>query len=163
MVRGRAATPVSIAVLPLQNLSPDASGDYFVDGLTDEIIRNLSVIDGLAVRSRTSSFAFQGRPRDMPEAGRQLRADYLVEGSVLRENGQLRVNAQLVRARDDVPIWSGRFDRQLTDVFAIQDEIASAITEALQLKLTPAPAPLAATVTAGGQTPTTRSQPNQEV
>lgn len=87
---GRGNTPIRIAVLPLENLSPEPDNDYFADGLTDEIIRNLSVIEGLAVRSRTSSVAFKGRPRNVREAGTQLEADYLVEGSVLRAGQQLR-------------------------------------------------------------------------
>jgi serine/threonine-protein kinase len=127
--------PIPIAVLPLNNLSQDPDSDYFADGLTDEIIRNLSIIDGLAVRSQTSSFAFKGRPRNVREAGQQLQADYIVEGSVLRAGPQLRINAQLVRVRDDFPLWSGRFDRKLTDIFAIQDEISHSIVNSLRLKL----------------------------
>ena len=132
---GRENTPIRIAVLPLENLSPESSSDYFADGLTDEIIRNLSVIEGLAVRSRTSSFAFKGQPRNVREAGKQLEADYLVEGSVLRAGQQLRINAQLIRGRDDFPLWSGKFDRELTDVFAIQDEISRGIVNNLRLQL----------------------------
>jgi len=127
--------PVSIAVLPLINLNQDSANDYFADGLTGEIIRNLSLIDGLAVRSETSSFAFKGKPQKARDAGKQLEADYLVEGSVLRSGQQLRINAQLVRASDDFPLWSGRYDRELTDVFAIQDEISRGIVNSLRLKL----------------------------
>jgi serine/threonine-protein kinase len=139
---GFAATPFwwasetpTIAVLPLENLSTDPNGEYFVDGLTDEIIRNLSVIEGLDVRSRTSSFTFKNRPRDIREVGKQLQAALVVEGSVLRSDGRLRINAQLVRAADDTPLWSGRFDRELKDVFAIQDEISRSIVNELRLKL----------------------------
>src|ERR1017187_1597062 len=113
------SAPVTIAVLPLDNLSQDPANDYFSDGLTDEIIRNLSIIDGLAVRSQTSSFVFKGKPRNVREAGKQLQADYILEGSVQRDGQKLRVNAQLVRARDVLPLWSGKYDRELTDVFAI--------------------------------------------
>ena len=127
--------PIPIAVLPLINLSQDPANDYFADGLTGEIIRNLSIIDGLAVRSQTSSFAFKGKPRNVREAGKQLAADYILEGSVLRAGQQLRINAQLVRVRDDFPLWSGRYDRELTDVFAIQDEISRGIVNSLRLKL----------------------------
>jgi TolB-like protein/Tfp pilus assembly protein PilF len=127
--------PVPIAVLPLSNLSQDPGDDYFADGLTDEIIRNLSIIDGLAVRSQTSSFVFKGRPRNIRDAGKQLAADYILEGSVLREGQQLRVNAQLIRVRDDSPLWSGKFDRELTDVFAIQEEISLGIVNSLRLQL----------------------------
>ena len=129
------SAPIAIAVLPLTNLSQDPANDYFADGLTDEIIRNLSIIDGLAVRSQTSSFVFKGKPRNVREAGEQLQADYILEGSVLRSGQQLRINAQLVRVRDDFPLWSGRFDRELTDVLAIQDEISRGIVNSLRLKL----------------------------
>jgi TolB-like protein len=126
---------VSIAVLPLINLSQDSNSDYFADGLTGEIIRNLSIIDGLVVRSQTSSFAFKGKPRNIRDAGKQLNAEYVLEGSVLRAGQQLRINAQLIRVRDDFPLWSGRYDRELTDVFAIQDEISRGIVNGLRLKL----------------------------
>jgi len=129
------AEPYTVAVLPLENLSRDSASDYFSDGLTDEIIRSLSVIDGLTVRSRTSSFALKGKRVKAADAAAQLGADYLVEGSVLYAGEQLRVDAQLVRARDDVPLWSGRFDRRLTDVFTIQDEISRGIVNGLRLKL----------------------------
>src|SRR6185295_18421714 len=111
--------------------SLDPSVAYFADGLTDEIIRNLSVIDGLAVRSRTSSFVFKDRPRNVREAGTQLQADYLVEGSVQRAADQLRIEAQVTRVGDDVTVWSGRFDRKLSDVFTIEDEIALGIVNNL--------------------------------
>jgi TolB-like protein/Flp pilus assembly protein TadD len=129
----RASVPV--AVLPFSNLSQDPANDYLADGLTDEIIRNLSVIDGLAVRSQTSSFLFKGKPRNVREAGKELEADYILEGSVLRSGEQLRINVQFIRARDDVPLWSGRFDRKLTDVLVIQDEISRSIVNSLRLKL----------------------------
>lgn len=127
--------PISIAVLPLDNLSAEPGSDYFADGLTDELIRNLSVIDGLEVRSRTSSFAFKGKPRRVRETGKLLDAEYLLEGSVLRSGDQLRINAQLIRAIDDVPLWSGQFDRRLTDIFSIQDEISIGIVNNLRLRL----------------------------
>jgi TolB-like protein/tetratricopeptide (TPR) repeat protein len=129
------SAPVAIAVLPLTNLSQDPANDYFADGLTDEIIRDLSLIDGLAVRSHTSSFVFKGKPRNVREAGEQLHSEYILEGSVLRTGQQLRIIAELVRVRDDVPLWSGRFDRELTDVVAIQDEISRGIVNSLRLKL----------------------------
>jgi adenylate cyclase len=126
--------PISVAVLPLTNLSQDPN-DYFADGLTDEIIRNLSIIDGLAVRSQTSSFVFKGKPRNVREAGKELRADYILEGSVLSAGQKLRINAQLVRVRDDFPLWSGRYDRELPDVLVIQDEISRGIVNSLRFKL----------------------------
>jgi TolB-like protein/Flp pilus assembly protein TadD len=129
------STPIAIAVLPLENLSHDPGSDYFADGLTDELIRNLSLIEGLSPRSRTSSFAFKGKPRNLRETGRELDVDYVVEGSVLRIGNQLRVDAQLVRVHDDFPLWSGRYDRTVRDVFAIQDEISRGIVNGLRLKL----------------------------
>jgi TolB-like protein len=127
--------PIPIAVLPLENTNHDPANDYFADGLTDELIRNLSIIDGLAVRSRTSSFGIRGRSRNIRDAGQQLQADYILEGSVLRAGPRLRIDVQLIRVRDDLPIWSGQFDRELTDVFAIQDEISLGIVNNLRLKL----------------------------
>ena len=131
----RRTAPIPIAVLPLENTSHDPANDYFADGLTDELIRNLSIIDGLAVRSRTSSFALKGRAHNIRDAARQLQAEYILEGSVLRAGPRLRIDIQLVRARDDLPVWSGRFDRESADVFAIQDEIALGIVNNLRLKL----------------------------
>jgi TolB-like protein/Flp pilus assembly protein TadD len=127
--------PIPIAVLPLINLNQDPASDYFADGLTGEIIRNLSIIDGLAVRSESSSFAFKGKPQKARDAGRQLEADYLVEGSVLLSGQQLRINVQLVRTSDDSPMWSDKYDRHLTDIFAIQDEISRGVVSNLRLKL----------------------------
>jgi TolB-like protein len=127
--------PITIAVLPLENTSHDPANDYFADGLTDQLIRDLSVIDGLAVRSRTSSFAITGRSRNIRDAGQQLQADYILEGSVLRAGQQLRINVQLVRVRDDFPLWSAGYERELTDIFAIQDDISLGIVNNLRLKL----------------------------
>ena len=124
-----------VAVLPLKNLRHDSSSDYFADGLTDEIIRKLSLTKGLAVRSRTSSFALRDAPRNAGELGRRLGADYLVEGSVLQLSNDLRVNVQLARVRDDLTLWSGRFDGQVGRIFEIQDEISRAVVETLRLKL----------------------------
>jgi adenylate cyclase len=129
------SAPIAIAVLPLENTSRDPANDYFADGLTDELIRKLSIIDGLAVRSRTSSFAIKGRSRNIRDAGQQLRADYILEGSVLRAGPQLRINVQLVRVRDDFPLWSGSYERELTEIFAVQDNISMGIVNNLRLKL----------------------------
>jgi adenylate cyclase len=87
------------------------------------------------VRSQTSSFAFKGKPQNVRDAGKQLGADYILEGSVQRAGQQLRITAQLIRVRDDFPLWSGRYDRELTDIFAIQDEISRGIVNSLRLKL----------------------------
>jgi TolB-like protein/DNA-binding winged helix-turn-helix (wHTH) protein/Tfp pilus assembly protein PilF len=125
----------TIAVLPFKNLSSEPDSDYFSDGLTDEVISNLSVIDGLQVKSRTSSFFFKDKPRNIHEVGAELGARLVLEGSVLRSGNKLRINAQLVRVSDDVPLWSNSFDRELKDVFAIQDEISRSIVNQLRLKL----------------------------
>jgi TolB-like protein/Flp pilus assembly protein TadD len=127
--------PIPVAVLPLLNLSEDSAHDYFADGLTGEIIRNLSIIEGLAVRSQTSSFAFRGKSRNAREAGAQLGADYILEGSVLRIGQRVRINAQFIRVRDDFALWSGSYDRQVVDMIAIQDELSRAIVNSLRLKL----------------------------
>jgi TolB-like protein/Tfp pilus assembly protein PilF len=124
-----------IAVLPLENLSAEPDSDYFVDGLTDEIIRNLAVIRGLQVRSRTSSFAFKDKPRNLRDVGNQLGANLVLEGSVLRAGNRLRINAQLIQVDGDKPLWADRFDRDLHDIFAIQDEISRAIVNKLRLTL----------------------------
>jgi TolB-like protein/Flp pilus assembly protein TadD len=131
----RTPMPLVVAVLPLESLGGDPANDEFADGLTDEIISTLSVIEGLAVRSRTSSFAFKGKPHNVTEAGQQLKADFILEGSILRSSERLRVNIQLVRVRDDFVLWSNQLDRELTDIFAIQDEISLGVVNNLRLKL----------------------------
>ena len=127
--------PKTIAVLPLENRSPEPGSELFADGLTDEIIQNLSAIEGLEVRSHTSSFAFKGKPRNVREAGRQLGVNFVVEGWVARSPDQVRVSVQLVRARNDTALWNGRWARESTGVFAIQDDISRAIVNQLRLKL----------------------------
>jgi TolB-like protein/Tfp pilus assembly protein PilF len=134
LVPSVAERPV-IAVLPLENLNAEPDSDDFADGLTDEIIRNLAVIDGLEVRSRTSSFGFKDQPRNLAEVGAQLHANLVVEGSVLRAGSRIRINAQLVEISGDKPLWADRFDRELTDIFSIQDEISRAIVNKLRLTL----------------------------
>ncbi len=131
----RPTSPIPIAVLPLIDVSQDLSGDYFADGLTDELIRNLSIIDGLVVRSQTSSFAFKGKQQNIRDAGKQLDVEYILEGSVFRSGKQLRINARLVRVRDDFPVWTAGYDEELTDVFAIQDKVSRGIVNSLRLKL----------------------------
>jgi adenylate cyclase len=132
---GRPSAPTSIAVLPLLDGSQDPANDYFADGLTGEIIHDLSIIEGLVVRSQTSAYAFKGKPQNVRDAGKQLNVDYILEGNTFRAGQQLRINVQLIRVRDDFPLWSGQYDRELTDVFAIQDEISRGIVNSLRLKL----------------------------
>ena len=131
----REPRPVTIAVLPLQNLGAGATSEEFADGLTTELIRHLATVPGLDVRSRTSSFVFKGRPRNLRDAGRQLQASLLLEGSVHHTGDRIRITAQLVRAEDDATVWAGKFDRDVSAVAAIQDEISRAIVNELRLKL----------------------------
>ena len=131
----QAEAPITVAVLPFENLNHQRADDYLADGLTDEIIRNLSLIEGLAVRSRTSSFALKGRPRNVRDAAAQLGVEYLLEGSVLRFDQRVRINVQLIRVRDDVPLWSRRFDPEVTDLLAVQDEISRGVVNQLRLRL----------------------------
>ncbi len=130
----RTGQPV-IAVLPFENLSAVRDDDYLVDGLTDEIIRSLAIVQGLQVRSRTSSFAFKDKQRNVREVGEELGANLVVEGSVLRSGNRLRINARLVQVAGNVPLWAERFDRELNDLFAIQSEISRAIVNKLRLTL----------------------------
>ena len=126
--------PITIAVLPLVNQSENPDNDHFVDGLTDEIIREASRITGFTVRSRTSSFALKG-PRPVADAARQLNVHYIVEGSLTGSGPHVRINTRLVRVRDDVSLWAGSFDRQVTNVLSIQQDISRGIVNALQVKL----------------------------
>jgi TolB-like protein/Tfp pilus assembly protein PilF len=125
----------SIAVLPFSNLSGDRENEYFGDGLAEEIIGALGRIPGLKVTARTSAFAFRGKEQDIRGIARTLGVSNIFEGTVRREGGRVRITAQLVNAEDGCHLWSERYDRKLTDVFAIQDEIAQAITSALEVKL----------------------------
>ena len=137
----KAATPQqerSIAVLPFKNLSTDPESEYFADGMTEEIINALSQVDALHVASRTSAFAFKGKEQDIRVIGEQLNVRAVLEGSVRQAGNRIRVTAQLVNASDGYDLWSERYDRDLEDIFAVQDEIASSIAEALTAKLTSA-------------------------
>jgi TolB-like protein len=127
-------TTHSIAVLPFVNMSADAENEFFVDGITEEIINVLSHVEGLRVAARTSCFFFKGKHADMREIGDQLNARVVLEGSVRKAGDHLRITAQLVNVADGYHLWSERYDRELKDIFAIQDEIAPAI--AVRLKLT---------------------------
>jgi serine/threonine-protein kinase len=126
----------SIAVLPFANMSRDADDEYFSDGLAEEIINALTQIAGLKVIARTSAFAFKGKNEDIRRIAEALGVTNVLEGSVRRAGSRLRVTAQLIHAADGTHLWSQRYDRELTDVFAVQDEIAAAIAGALEVKLT---------------------------
>jgi TolB-like protein/tRNA A-37 threonylcarbamoyl transferase component Bud32 len=130
----------SIAVLPFANMSRDADDEYFSDGLAEEIINALTQVQGLKVIARTSAFAFKGKNEDVRKIAEALGVTNVLEGSVRRAGSRLRVNAQLIHAADGTHLWSHRYDRELTDVFAVQDEIAEAIAGTLKVKLTGKPA-----------------------
>lgn len=126
----------SIAVLPFANISGDPENEYFSDGVTEEIINSLTKLGGLRVAARTSAFAFRGQSPDVKEAGRKLGVATVLEGSVRQAGDQLRVTAQLINVADGYHLWSERWDRQMDDVFAVQDEIATAIADRLKVSLT---------------------------
>ncbi|PYL73267.1 MAG: hypothetical protein DMF26_14680, partial [Verrucomicrobia bacterium] len=133
-----ATTEKSIAVLPFENLSSDKENAFFTDGVQDEILTALSRIADLKVISRTSVMQYKsGAPRNLREIGQQLGVAHVVEGSVQRAANKVRVNAQLIDARTDAHLWAQTYDRDLADVFAIQSEIAKAIADQLQAKLSP--------------------------
>jgi len=125
----------SIAVLPFTNMSGDPEQEYFSDGLTDDIITDLSQLSQLMVIARNSTFVYKGRAVDIREVGRDLGADYVLEGGVRRAEGRVRINAQLIDVRTGQHVWAERYDRDLTDVFALQDDISHNIVGALELTL----------------------------
>ena len=131
--------PPSIAVLPFANMSQNADDEYFSDGLAEEIINALAQVPGLKVIARTSAFAFKGKNEDIRRIAETLGVTNVLEGSVRRAGPRIRVTAQLILASDGTHLWSQRYDRELADIFAVQDEIAAAIADALKLKLSPAP------------------------
>ena len=120
------------------NLSADKENEYFSDGLAEDIIDALAQLPGLRVMARTSSFAFRGKEQDVRDIGTRLNVEHIVEGSVRRAGSRIRVTAQLVKASDGYHLWSERFDREMTDIFVIQDEISQAIVEKLRVRLTAA-------------------------
>ena len=135
---GAAAAAKSIAVLPFVNMSADPENEYFTDGIAEEIINALTKIQALRVASRTSAFAFKGKNQDIRKVGEQLNVGTVLEGSVRKAGSRLRVTAQLVNVADGYHLWSERYDRELADVFAIQDEIAENIVKALRVVLSDA-------------------------
>jgi serine/threonine protein kinase len=130
----------SIAVLPFVNMSHDPDSDYFSDGLAEEIINLLAHMPGLKVIARTSSFAFRGKEQDITKIAEALRVNTILEGSVRRSGNRVRVTAQLIAAEDGSHLFSERYERDMADVFAMQDEIAAAVTAALRIKLSVQPA-----------------------
>ena len=129
-------TDASIAVLPFINMSDLAENEYFSDGLAEELLTMLSRISSLRVCSRTSSFSFKGKNIDVPTVARKLGVNSVLEGSVQRVDNRVRISAQLIDASTDTHLWADSYDREIDDIFAVQDEIAEQIVEALQLTLT---------------------------
>ena len=125
----------SVAVLPFVNMSGDPDNEYFSDGLTEELLNVLAKINALKVAARTSSFHFKGQTGDIAEIGRRLGVATVLEGSVRQSGSQVRITAQLINTADGYHLWSETFDRELDDIFAVQDEISSSVADALQVQL----------------------------
>ncbi len=135
-LKGKTKPPVNrLAVLPFVNLSPDPDNEYFSDGITEELLNSLTKVEGLQVTSRTSAFAFKGKLDDVREIGVKLNVDKILEGSVRKSANRVRITAQLINAADGYHIWSENYDRDLTDIFHVQDEISSIIANRLRENL----------------------------
>ena len=128
---------LSICVLPFANMSGDAEQEYFSDGISEDIITDLSKVSALAVISRNSAFMYKGKHVDLPKVARELKVSHVLEGSVRKSGGRVRITAQLIDGTTDDHVWAERYDRDLNDIFALQDEISEAIVKALKLKLLP--------------------------
>ena len=128
---------VSICVLPFENMSGDAEQEYFSDGISEDITTDLSKVSALAVTARNTSFMFKGQSIDVPDVARKLGVSHVLEGSVRKAGNRVRITAQLIDGHSGDHVWAERFDRDLTDIFAIQDEISKAIVDALKVKLLP--------------------------
>ena len=133
-----ASAGVSVCVLPFQNMSGDAEQEYFSDGISEDITTDLSHVSALEVIARNTAFQFKGQSVDVCEVARNLEVTHVLEGSVRKVGNQVRINAQLIDGRTGGHVWAERYDRDLTDIFTIQDEISKAIVAALKLKLRPA-------------------------
>lgn len=133
------ATPIgpSICVLPFANMSADADQEYFSDGISEDIITDLSKVTALRVVSRNSAFQYKGRHVDLPKVARELKVSHVLEGSVRKAAGRVRITAQLIDGATNAHIWAERYDRDFSDIFALQDEISAAIVGALKVKLLP--------------------------
>ena len=130
----------SIAVLPFDNMSGDPEQEYFSDGISEDIITDLSKVAGLLVIARNSSFAYKGKSPDIRAVGRELGVGVVLEGSIRRAGNRVRITAQLIDATDGTHLWAERYDRDLTDIFEVQDEVTRTIVDALKIKLTPSEA-----------------------
>ena len=128
---------LSICVLPFANMSGEAEQEYFSDGISEDIITDLSKVSALAVISRNSAFMYKGKHVDLPKVARELKVSHVLEGSVRKSGGRVRITAQLIDGATNDHVWAERYDRDLNDIFALQDEISEAIVKALKLKLLP--------------------------
>jgi adenylate cyclase len=128
---------VGICVLPFANISGDSEQEYFSDGITEDIITDLSKVSALSVVSRNTAFSFKGKSVDVAQVARHLKVSHVLEGSVRKQANRVRITAQLIEGATDSHIWAERYDRELSDIFAVQDEISEAIVGALKLKLLP--------------------------
>jgi adenylate cyclase len=135
--RPEPARKLSVCVLPFANMSGDAEQEYFSDGISEDIITDLSKVSALSVIARNTAFQFKGKSINVPEVARQLNASHFLEGSVRKAGGRVRITAQLIDGAAGDHIWAERYDRDLSDIFALQDEISEAIVKALRLKLVP--------------------------
>lgn len=136
-LKGKTKQPTNrLAVLPFVNMSADSENEYFSDGITEELLNAFTKVDGLQVTSRTSAFAFKGKNSDIREIGIQLNVDRILEGSVRRAGSRVRISAQLINAVDGYHIWSENYDRDLTDIFEVQDEISNIIANKCRENLT---------------------------
>ena len=127
----------SVAVLPFNNMSGDPEQEYFSDGITEDIITDLSNVSGLFVVARNTAFTYKGKPVKVQQVAQELGVRFILEGSVRKAGSRVRVTGQLIHGKDGGHVWAARFDRDLTDIFAIQDEITHAIVEQLKVKLLP--------------------------
>ncbi|MGH8115481.1 MAG: hypothetical protein ACREPS_10590, partial [Rhodanobacteraceae bacterium] len=134
---GKKTPSYSVCVLPFANMSGDLEQDYFSDGITEDIITDLSKVSALEVASRNSSFAYKGKQINVVQVAHELKVTHVLEGSVRRAGGRVRIGAQLTDAASDRQVWGERYDRDSSDIFALQDEISHAIVKALRLQLLP--------------------------
>ena len=135
-MKGKTRSPSNkLAVLPFVNMSADPENEYFSDGITEELLNSLTKVDGLQVTSRTSVFAFKGKNDDIRDIAIQLNVDKILEGSVRKSGNRVRITAQLINAADGYHIWSENYDRDLTDIFDVQDEISGIIANRLKENL----------------------------
>jgi adenylate cyclase len=132
-----ASARVAIAVLPFLNMSGDAEQEYFSDGITEDIITDLGKVSALSVISRNSVFVYKGKPVDVTRVARELKVSHVLEGSVRKAGGRVRISAQLIDGTGNNQVWAERYDRDSSDIFALQDEISEAIVKALKLRLLP--------------------------